>query len=260
MTTQNLDECHKSFILKQKSGLGALDMAAVCHYRLSLFRKRRSKWTENKWLPYSTNDSLRKNTIPIAVFLKRIGKRLVEVGRLAPSAFGLEPWKMLLLKNERMKEDLKPMAWGALSSLEGASHFVIYLARKGVTYDSDYVKKVMHEVKKRDYDTDSRFAQMIKNFQESDMKLNSERSLFDWASKQTYIQMANMMMAATMLGIDSCPIEGYNQEKVEAYLKEKGYLNTAEFGVSVMASFGYRNQEITPKTRWKTEVIYEVIE
>ncbi len=49
MTTQNLDECHKSFILKQKSGLGALDMAAVCHYRLSLFRKRRTlKWTENK--------------------------------------------------------------------------------------------------------------------------------------------------------------------------------------------------------------------
>ncbi|GAA8800232.1 hypothetical protein DUHN25_15200 [Helicobacter pylori] len=32
MTTQNLDECHKSFILKQKSGLGALDMAAVYHY------------------------------------------------------------------------------------------------------------------------------------------------------------------------------------------------------------------------------------
>lgn len=130
----------------------------------------------------------------------------------------------------------------------------------GSAGDSDYVKKVMHEVKKRDYDTDSRFAQMIKNFQESDMKLNSERSLFDWASKQTYIQMANMMMAAAMLGIDSCPIEGYDQEKVEAYLKEKGYLNTAEFGVSVMASFGYRNQEITPKTRWKTEVIYEVIE
>ncbi|GAA7167654.1 hypothetical protein HpCK100_14640 [Helicobacter pylori] len=73
---------------------------------------------------------------------------MVEVGRLAPSSIGLEPWKMLLLKNERMKEDLKPMAWGALFGLEGASHFVIYLARKGVTYDSDYVKKVMHEVKK----------------------------------------------------------------------------------------------------------------
>ncbi|GHQ59875.1 hypothetical protein VN1227_14560 [Helicobacter pylori] len=50
------------------------------------------------------------------------------------------------------------------------------------------------------------------------------------------------------------------KKKWRLIYKEKGYLNTAEFGVSVMASFGYRNQEITPKTRWKTEVIYEVIE
>ncbi|GAA8349906.1 hypothetical protein HpNP15_15130 [Helicobacter pylori] len=155
---------------------------------------------------------------------------------------------ILVAGDEEVITQLKPVL----------AHF--YLARKGVTYDSDYIKKVMHEVKKRDYDTNSRFAQIIKNFQENDFKLNSERSLFDWASKQTYIQMANMMMAAAMLGIDSCPIEGYDQEKVEAYLEGKGYLNTAEFGVSVMASFGYRNQEITPKTRWKTEVIYEVIE
>ncbi len=252
----------RALFSSKKSGLGALDMAAVYHYRLSLFRYL-EKGDQNG---QRTSDCFTAPTICCKKYdpNRRISQKdwevLVEVGRLAPSSVGLEPWKMLLLKNERMKEDLKPMAWGALSSLEGASHFVIYLARKGVTYDSDYVKKVMHEVKKRDYDTNSRFAQIIKNFQENDMKLNSERSLFDWASKQTYIQMANMMMAAAMLGIDSCPIEGYDQEKVEAYLEEKGYLNTAEFGVSVMASFGYRNQEITPKTRWKTEVIYEVIE
>ncbi|GAA7059701.1 hypothetical protein Kyoto44A_06700 [Helicobacter pylori] len=48
---------------------------------------------------------------------------LVEVGRLAPSAFGLEPWKMLLLKNERMKEDLKPMAWGGSFWIRGSEPF-----------------------------------------------------------------------------------------------------------------------------------------
>ena len=42
--------------------------------------------------------------------------------------------------------------------------------------------------------------------------------------------------------------------------QEKGFLNTDEFGVSVMASFGYRDQEITPKVRWNKEAIYEVIE
>lgn len=185
---------------------------------------------------------------------------LVEVGRLAPSSLGFEPWKMLLLNNEEMKRDLKSMAWGAVSMLDGASHFVIYLARKGVNYETPYIEKLMQEVRHRSYDPQSAYAHRIKSFQESDFKLNDERSLFDWASKQTYIQMANMMNAAVLMGMDSCPIEGFDKAKVEAYLEEKGVLDTSEFGVSVMCAFGYRNEEIKPKVRWNTECIYEVID
>ena len=185
---------------------------------------------------------------------------LVEVGRLAPSSLGFEPWKMLLLNNEEMKQDLKSMAWGAVSMLDGASHFVIYLARKGVNYETPYIEKLMQEVRHRSYDPESAYAHRIKSFQESDFKLNDERSLFDWASKQTYIQMANMMNAAVLMGMDSCPIEGFDKDKVEAYLEEKGVLDTSEFGVSVMCAFGYRNEEIKPKVRWNTESIYEVID
>ena len=185
---------------------------------------------------------------------------LVEVGRLAPSSLGFEPWKMLLLNNEGMKQDLKSMAWGAVSMLDGASHFVIYLARKGVNYETPYIEKLMQEVRHRSYDPDSAYAHRIKSFQESDAQLNDERSLFDWASKQTYIQMANMMNAAVLMGIDSCPIEGYDKAKVEAYLEEKGVLDTSEFGVSVMCAFGYRDEDIKPKIRWNTENIYEVID
>ena len=185
---------------------------------------------------------------------------LVEVGRLAPSSLGFEPWKMLLLNNEEMKQDLKSMAWGAVSMLDGASHFVIYLARKGVNYETPYIERLMQEVRHRSYDPESAYAHRIKSFQESDFKLNDERSLFDWASKQTYIQMANMMNAAVLMGMDSCPIEGFDQDKVEAYLESKGVLDTSEFGVSVMCAFGYRNEEIKPKVRWNTESIYEVID
>ena len=152
---------------------------------------------------------------------------LVEVGRLAPSSLGFEPWKILLLNNEAMKQDLKSMAWGAVSMLDGASHFVIYLARKGVNYETAYIEKLMQEVRHRSYDPNSSYAHRIKSFQESDAQLNDERSLFDWASKQTYIQMANMMNAAVLMGIDSCPIEGYDKAKVEAYLEEKGVLDTS---------------------------------
>ena len=185
---------------------------------------------------------------------------LVEVGRLAPSSLGFEPWKMLLLNNEGMKQDLKSMAWGAVSMLDGASHFVIYLARKGVNYETPYIEKLMQEVRHRSYDPDSAYAHRIKSFQESDAQLNDERSLFDWASKQTYIQMANMMNAAVLMGMDSCPIEGYDKAKVEAYLEEKGVLDTSEFGVSVLCAFGYRDEDIKPKIRWNTESIYEVID
>ena len=185
---------------------------------------------------------------------------LVEVGRLAPSSLGFEPWKMLLLNNKEMKQDLKSMAWGAVSMLDGASHFVIYLARKGVNYETPYIEKLMQEVRHRSYDPDSAYAHRIKSFQESDAKLNDERSLFDWASKQTYIQMTNMMNAAVLMGMDSCPIEGFDKDKVEAYLEEKGVLDTSEFGVSVMCAFGYRAEEIKPKARWNTESIYEVID
>ena len=185
---------------------------------------------------------------------------IVEVGRLAPSSLGFEPWKMILLNNEAMKQDLKPMAWGAVSMLDGASHFVIYLARKGVNYETTYIEKLMQEVRHRSYDPNSAYAHRIKSFQESDAQLNDERSLFDWASKQTYIQMANMMNAAVLMGIDSCPIEGYDKAKVEAYLEEKGVLDTSEFGISVMCAFGYRDEDIKPKVRWNTESIYEVID
>ena len=62
--------------------------------------------------------------------------------------------------------------------------------------------------------------------------------MYDWASKQTYIAMANMMTTAALLGIDSCPIEGFNKANVEKYLSEKGLVDPNEFGVSYMLGSG----------------------
>lgn len=82
------------------------------------------------------------------------------------------------------------------------------------------------------------------NFQTNDFKLiDSDRAMFDWASKQTYIALANMMTTAAMLGVDSCPIEGFNIEKVEEILSEEGILDKEHFGVSVMVGFGYRDEQ-----------------
>jgi len=72
----------------------------------------------------------------------------------------------------------------------------------------------------------------------------SARAAFDWSSKQAYIVMANMMTMAAYEGLDSCALEGFNQDKMTVLLgDELGLFDTKHFGIAVMAAFGYRDEE-----------------
>jgi nitroreductase len=184
---------------------------------------------------------------------------IMEAARLSPSSFGYEPWKFLIVENEQMKADLKSVAWGAVNSLNGASHFIIALARKNVTFDSFHVKHMVEDVMKTPYAVDSKQSLFFKKFQEEDFNLTTTEALFQWAVKQSYLAMANMMTTAAYLDIDSCPIEGFNKEKVEQYLADKGLVDLQEFGVAYMLGLGYRNENIRPKRRQKLTEIFETI-
>ena len=186
---------------------------------------------------------------------------IIEAGRLSPSSFGLEPWKFILVKNEEMLNDMREFAWGAINSLNGASHIVMVLARKGVTGDSEYFEKIGKEIKNISEENLKIRKEFFTKFQKEHFKLlESERALFDWASKQTYITMVNMMNMAAALGIDSCAIEGFNKEMAEKYFSEKGVFDLKEYGISYFVSFGYRDEDITPKTRRELSEVYEVVD
>jgi nitroreductase len=58
-----------------------------------------------------------------------------------------------------------------------------------------------------------------------------------------------MMTAAAQIGIDSCPIEGFNMEKMNKLLDDEGLLEDGHLSLSVMVAFGYRVNEPKPKTR-----------
>lgn len=190
-------------------------------------------------------------------------RTILEAGRLSPSSFGYEPWKFLIVQDSQLKEKLYPVAWGAQRSFNGASHFVILLARKkkDVRYGAAYLDHIMKDIKHLPDEVMVRMRELLKNWQLNDFNLGEdERALFDWASKQTYIAMANMMTAAAMMGIDSCPIEGFNRQAVEDILIQNNALDPAHFGVSVMVSFGYRDETQPPKTRQSLEDIVQWID
>jgi nitroreductase len=73
--------------------------------------------------------------------------------------------------------------------------------------------------------------------------LDSERSLLDWSCRQTYIALGNMMTAAALIGIDSCPIEGFDYRAVNEILQNEGLLENGNLSASVMVAFGYREED-----------------
>lgn len=185
---------------------------------------------------------------------------ILESARLSPSSFGYEPWKFLVIENKEIKEDLKSVAWGAVNSLKGANKFVIALARKNIVYNSNHVKHIVEDILRLPYSESSPQSQFFKKFQEKDFKLTDDKSVFEWAVRQTYIPLANMMTTASFLGIDSCPIEGFNIDGVESYLSKKGLLDLDKFGVAYMVGFGYRDQELPLKKRQNLNDIFMVID
>ncbi|WP_416729387.1 NAD(P)H-dependent oxidoreductase [Fictibacillus sp. JL2B1089] len=177
---------------------------------------------------------------------------ILETGRLSPSSFGFEPWRFVVIQDPELREQLKPVSWGAQKQLPTASHYVVMLARtaEDMVYDSEYIEHIKKDVKNLPKEAYEAISGFYKTFLESDFKLlGNDRAMFDWAAKQVYIALGNMMTAAAQIGIDSCPIEGFDQEKVQAILKKEGVLEDGNFEVAVMAGFGYRVNEPRPKVR-----------
>lgn len=172
---------------------------------------------------------------------------ILDAAWLSPSSVGLEGWRFLVLGRaqiEAIRPALAPLAWGAQPQLETASHFVILLAETQARYDSPAIRaSLLRRGLTSEEDLASRLT-LYEAFQRHHMQIaDNPRALADWTAKQTYIALANMMTSATFLGIDSCPIEGFDYAAVNALLAEKGWLDHRHEGVASMLALGYRLKE-----------------
>ncbi|PQP83544.1 NAD(P)H-dependent oxidoreductase [Paenibacillus sp. PCH8] len=168
---------------------------------------------------------------------------ILETGRLSPSSIGFEPWKFLIVQNPELRQRLSEVSSGAQKQLATASHFVVILARSDASYNSPYAEYMLKEIKGMTDDVFEMTSAAYGNFQNNQGLLQNPKTLFDWASKQTYIALGNMMTAAAQIEIDSCPIEGFSREDVHRIMENEGLLEDGAWDVSVMAAFGYRVEE-----------------
>ncbi|WP_372753892.1 NAD(P)H-dependent oxidoreductase [Labilibaculum sp.] len=183
---------------------------------------------------------------------------ILEVGRRSPSSFGWEPWKFLVVQNVALREKLAEPSWGAQKQLASASHFVILLARKGdeMRAGSDYLKYKSQKIDQLPAEIEEMKMGFFKGFMENEFDLTDDRKIFDWACKQVYLPFANMMTAAAQIGIDSCPIEGFDRAKVEEILEQEAVVDTKKLGVAAMLAFGFRKEDSPfPQSRFPMEEV-----
>ncbi|CAJ1315109.1 NAD(P)H-dependent oxidoreductase [Paenibacillus nuruki] len=182
---------------------------------------------------------------------------ILETARLSPSSFGLEPWKFVVVQEKALRDQLKPIAGGAQRQIPTSSHLVFILAKRAseLTFDSEYVTHMMSNIQQMPEEVVTFVSSVYKMFTEVELE-NNAQWIHEWACKQSYIAMANMMTAAAHIGIDSCPIEGIDREKVTSLFHDEGIIDKNEFGVACLVAFGYRTEDPKrSKTRQSLEDI-----
>jgi len=176
---------------------------------------------------------------------------ILEAGRKSPSSFGMEAWKFLVITNEELKAKIRPACWDQVQ-VTSCSHLVVILA--GI----DSVKIESGEVKKRferkaKGDTLNFYIDLYSGHLKD--TLSADSNIYSWTSKQSYIAAGNMMTAGGFLGIDSCPIEGFDKQQVEEILG----LDTTKYQLSLVLPFGYRVNEQPEQVRLTFDDVVEFI-
>ena len=180
-------------------------------------------------------------------------KYILEAGRKSPSSFGMEAWKFLVITNDELKVKLRPACWDQVQ-VTSCSHLVIILAGiDSVKVESGEVEKRFSRREMPQESLDFYMGLYAGHLKDT---LNSNENIYAWTSKQSYIAAGNMMTAGALLGIDSCPIEGFDKKQLEEILE----LDTTKYQLSMVLPFGYRLNPQSQQLRLTFEEVVEFID
>jgi nitroreductase len=160
---------------------------------------------------------------------------VVEAGNLAPTSYGLQPFKIVVVTNNEIKKSLVSHAYQ--QEQVGENGALIVLAVR-TDIDADFISKYTQNIEvTRGLPTGA-----VSGFK--DMMVNQLASLTPearttWAQKQAYLALGVMMVAAAEKGIDSCPMEGFNSNAFNEVLG----LTAHNLHATLVLPLGFRSTE-----------------
>jgi nitroreductase / dihydropteridine reductase len=160
---------------------------------------------------------------------------IIEAISLAPTSSGLQPFKVFIITNQKIKEEIKPIAWNQ-SVITDCSHLLVFAAWD--TYTADRINKMFdltNTVRGFTNEGWENYRQMLlKTYPQKEAEVN-----FNHAAKQAYIAFSLAIAAAAFEEVDSTPIEGFDPIALDKILglSEKGLRSC------VILTLGYRDSD-----------------
>ncbi|MBA4502677.1 NAD(P)H-dependent oxidoreductase [Marinobacterium marinum] len=180
---------------------------------------------------------------------------LLEAIRLSPGAFGLQPYRLLLISNPELRSNLLLHSMGQ-NKVTKASHLLVFAAVQQIdeAFVADHIECMTQQR-----------GGTAEEYQGLEAHLNgyfrnmSDQEKVRWADQQVFLALGNCLTSAALLGIDSCPMTGFNPEGYDQVL------GLAEQGLRSVATcaLGERHAEDAaadlPKVRLPAQVLTRVL-
>lgn len=138
---------------------------------------------------------------------------------LTATSYGLQPVKMVVLKNKKIQQQLVAHSWNQ-QQVAQASHVLIICTQDNINEED--IEKYF-ELVKYTRNTPDEILNPFKDYLKTDISNKSENQLALWMKNQAYIALGNLLTVAAIEKIDSCPMEGFNPEKYDEILELKKY-------------------------------------
>ena len=160
---------------------------------------------------------------------------ILEAARLAPTSSGLQPFEIMVITDDKIKEEIKAVAWNQ-SVVTDCSHLLVFAAWD--TYTAERINKMFdltNDIRdKKNEGWENYRQQLLSTYPQKDAEEN-----FIHASKQAYIAFGVAIVAAAFEKVDTTPMEGFDPAAVDKILglREKGLRS------AVLLPVGYRNAD-----------------
>lgn len=167
---------------------------------------------------------------------------------LTPTSYGLQPYQFLVVRDAAKRAALLSHSWGQKQVVE-SSHFVVFAARTEMIA-ADVARLISRTSAVRGIPPEK--LDFYRDMMMGDIVDGPRGKLaHEWAARQCYIALGNVMTCAAVLGVDACPMEGIDPLQYDQILG----LHGSGYQTVVALALGYRAADdkyaTLPKVRYE---------